>query len=106
MKKVHCQNASGLNQRRRFIAMEKWKVLGITQSENLKIKAKRFFKNFLHSKPKLERIENLVVCHHNNSEFDANLLKYFTKMKNLFIGYSTFDRFKGKLPHLEHLKVN
>lgn len=58
-----------------------------------------------YSKPKLERIEHLVICYHNTSEFDLNLLKYFKKVKNLHIGYSSFNRFIGKFPRLEHLTV-
>ncbi|KAG5680121.1 hypothetical protein PVAND_009646 [Polypedilum vanderplanki] len=60
------------------------------------------FRNYT-NKPKLERIETLIVCYHNSSTFDANLLKYFIKLKNLFIGYSSFNQFINKLPRLESL---
>ncbi|KAG5668408.1 hypothetical protein PVAND_016348 [Polypedilum vanderplanki] len=60
------------------------------------------FRNYT-NKPKLERIETLIVCYHNATTFDASLLKYFVKMRNLFIGYSSFNQFVNKLPKLESL---
>ncbi|CAG9804804.1 unnamed protein product [Chironomus riparius] len=60
------------------------------------------FRNYT-NKPKLERIEHLVICYHNTSTFDLSLLKYFKKVRNLHIGYSSFNRFLGKFPRLEQL---
>lgn len=117
MRRMSCRNALDLKTHRRFIVMEKWRISEIIQSELNKHAVQNFkwhpviifFKfqkiRYFHSKPKLERIENLVVCYHNTTEFDVNLLKYFAKLKCFFIGYSSFEKFVGKIPHLEHLKV-
>ena len=36
MRRMSCRNALDLNQHRRYIAMEKWRILGIIQSEFIK----------------------------------------------------------------------
>lgn len=58
------------------------------------------------SKAKLERIEILVICHHNQPDFNTNRLKYFIKLKTLYIGASLIQKFQNKLPKLDHLEVS
>lgn len=66
----------------------------------------RYLKFQLNSKAKLERIESLVICHHNTNQFNSNLLRHFSKLKNLYISDSSFSTFTEKLPKLEHLEVS
>lgn len=58
------------------------------------------------SKAKLERIESIVVCNHNQNEFHANYLRYFAKLKNLYIDKSSFQKFSAKLPKIDSLSVS
>lgn len=87
-----------------------WRTLETTQSEIKKeaftVRSRNLISNFLfNSKAKLERIETLVVCHHNQPEFNTNHLKYFIKLKTLYIGASLFQKFQSKLPKLDNLEV-
>ncbi|CRK92953.1 CLUMA_CG006521, isoform A [Clunio marinus] len=62
------------------------------------------FRNYS-NKPKLERIESLVICHHNKHSFHSKLLKYFTHIQRLYIGHSLLEELLVKLPKLENLKI-
>lgn len=67
---------------------------------------KEFSFCLISSKGKLERIEILVICHHNEHEFKANHLKYFLNLKTLYIAESSFQKLSDKIPRLENLEVS
>lgn len=85
--------------------MATWKTSATIQSKNFN--HYKFFGelSLSLSKVKLERVENLVICQHNETKLDASLLKYFVRIKNLYIGESSFESFTEKLPRLDNLGV-
>lgn len=66
-------------------------------------KNKQNIKKYFNSKPKLERIESLVVCQDTHNDFDVNLLKYFSGLKNLMIADSAIQHFNNRMPKLDNL---